>query len=401
MSQAVSPPPASPADATPGGMLLLTFGLIGVFAFIQVYAVQAILPLLVRDFQASVVQAGSTVGATVLAVALTAPFTGMLSDAIGRKLIIVGSVFFLAVTTALMFFVTDIQWMILLRFLQGLAVPGITVVTIAYIGEEFRTRAMARAMSVYVAGTVLGGFLGRFLLGHLSAVMEWRSAFLLMAVANLLGALLVWRFLPASRNFIANPDMRSGLQMLGRHLRNRSVLTACALGVCVLFTLVGGFTYINLYLADAPYHLDTGALGNIFAVYLLGVVITPVAGRLLPRFGFRRTILLALGMSLIGLWLTLLPGVPLIVLALAIMSSGIFITQSATISFIAHKVETGRSLASGLYYMAYYSGGFLGAWLCGLAYARGHWHGAVAALTAALLGALLIGYRLLPPKSAA
>ena len=57
-------------------MLLLTFGLIGVFAFIQVYAVQAILPLLVRDFQASVVQAGSTVGATVLAVALTAPFTG-------------------------------------------------------------------------------------------------------------------------------------------------------------------------------------------------------------------------------------------------------------------------------------------------------------------------------------
>ena len=83
------------------------------------------------------------------------------------------------------------------------------------------------------------------------------------------------------------------------------------------------------------------------------------------------------------------------------MSSGIFITQSATISFIAHKVETGRSLASGLYYMAYYSGGFLGAWLCGLAYARGHWHGAVAALTAALLGALLIGYRLLPPKSAA
>ena len=46
------------------------------------------------------VQAGSTVGATVLAVALTAPFTGMLSDAIGRKPIIVGSVFFLAVPTA-------------------------------------------------------------------------------------------------------------------------------------------------------------------------------------------------------------------------------------------------------------------------------------------------------------
>lgn len=381
-------------------MLLLTFGLIGVFAFVQVYSVQAILPLLVRDFQASAVQVGTTVGATVLAVALTAPFTGMLSDALGRKPIIVGSVFFLALPTALMYFVTDIQWMVVLRFLQGLAVPGITVVTIAYIGEEFRARAMARAMSVYVAGTVLGGFLGRFLLGHLSAVMHWQQAFVLMALMNLLGAVLVWRILPASRHFVANPQVRSGLQMLGRHLRNRSVLTACALGVCVLFALVGCFTYINLYLADAPYHLDTAALGNIFAVYLLGVGVTPIAGRLLPRLGFRRTILLALGTSLLGLWLTLLPGVPLIVLALAIMSSGIFITQSATISFIAHKVETGRSLASGLYYMAYYSGGFLGAWLCGLAYAQGHWRGAVAAVSVALLGALLAGYRLLPPKAA-
>ena len=398
MSEPAAPQPASPADASPGLMLLLTFGLIGLFAFVQVYSVQAILPLLLHDFQASVVQVGTTVGATVLAVALTAPFTGMLSDAVGRKPLIVGSVFFLAVPTALMVFVNDIHTMVVLRFLQGLAVPGITVVTIAYIGEEFRARAMARAMSMYVAGTVLGGFLGRFLLGHLSEVMPWRNAFLLMAVMNLLGALLVGRFLPDSRHFVANPQMRSGLHTLGQHLRNRSVLTACALGVCVLFALVGCFTYINLYLADAPYHLATGALGNIFAVYLLGVVVTPMAGRLLPRLGFRRTILLALGTSLAGLWLTLLPGVPMIVLALAIMSSGIFITQSSTISFIAHKVDTGRSLASGLYYMAYYSGGFLGAWVCGLAYSHGHWRGAVLALTAALLGAWLIGYKLLPPK---
>ena len=48
--------------------------------------------------------------------------------------------------------------------------------------------------------------------------------------------------------------------------------------------------------------------------------------------------------------------------------------------------------------MAYYSGGFLGAWVCGLAYSHGHWRSAVLALTAALLGAWLVGYKLLPPK---
>ncbi|KWE54368.1 hypothetical protein WL76_12480 [Burkholderia ubonensis] len=49
------------------------------------------------------------------------------------------------------------------------------------------------------------------------------------------------------------------------------------------------------------------------------------------------------------------------------MSSGVFVTQSATISFIAQNVQSGRLLASGLYYMAYYGGGFLGGldmWHC-------------------------------------
>ena len=55
------------------------------------------------------------------------------------------------------------------------------------------------------------------------------------------------------------------------------------------------------------------------------------------------------------------------------MSAGVFITQSATISYIAVNVKKGRSLASGLYYMGYYTGGTLGAWLCGIAYERGQW----------------------------
>ena len=388
-----------PEDRSPGPLLLLTVALIGVFAFLQVYSVQAILPLLLRDFGATVVQGGHIVGATVLAVALVSPFMGLLSDAIGRKRLIVGSVFFLGLATAAICGASSIGQMVVLRFLQGLAVPGISVVLIAYLGEEWRGRGMARAMSFYVAGTVLGGFLGRFLLGHLSEWMPWRHAFLVLAVPNILGAMLVARVLPASRHFVPNPDASAGLHMLLQHLRNRSVLAACALGMCVLFSLVGCFTFINLHLADAPYRLSTAQLGNVFAVYLLGVLITPLTGRLLPRLGFRRTMLLALGLSLCGLLLTLQPVVSGIIAGLAVMSSGVFITQSATISFVASRVEKSRSLASGLYYMAYYCGGFIGAWVCGLAYVRGQWSATVAALLCAQVLGLLIVWQWMPRKT--
>ncbi len=359
--------------AAPSWVLKLTIGLIGVFAFLQVYSIQAILPVLMMDFTATEVQAGMIVGATILAIAIMSPFLGMLSDAVGRKSFIVGALLFLAIPTALIAQSPNIGWMGMWRFMQGLSVPGITVVTIAYIGEEFEGRALTELMSFYVSGSVLGGFMGRFLLGHLHELIGWRAGYYVMAGMTLIGALWVGKMLPASRHFVANPKFRSAMQTLGEHLVNRYVVTSCLLGACVLFSLVGCFTFVNLHLADTPYELSTGALANIFAVYLIGVVITPLSTTLLRRFGSARTVRVAVIISMFGVLLTLVTPLWGIVLGLAIMSSGVFITQAATISYIAVNVKKGRSLASGLYYMGYYAGGTMGAWLCGIAYARGQW----------------------------
>ena len=359
--------------AAPSWVLKLTIGLIGMFAFLQVYSIQAILPVLMMDFTATEVQAGMIVGATILAIAIMSPFLGMLSDAVGRKSFIVGALLFLAIPTALIAQSPNIGWMGMWRFMQGLSVPGITVVTIAYIGEEFEGRALTELMSFYVSGSVLGGFMGRFLLGHLHELIGWRAGYYVMAGMTLIRALCVGKMLPASRHFVANPKFRSAMQTLGEHLVNRYVVISCLLGACVLFSLVGCFTFINLHLADTPYELSTGALANIFAVYLIGVVITPLSTTLLRRFGSARTVRVAVIISMFGVLLTLVTPLWGIVLGLAIMSSGVFITQAATISYIAVNVKKGRSLASGLYYMGYYAGGTMGAWLCGIAYARGQW----------------------------
>lgn len=103
----------------PSPLLLLAIGLVGVFAFLQVYSVQAVLPLLIRELGATEVEAGLAVGATVMGVALISPFMGMLSDAFGRKRFIVGSLLFLALPTLMLAQVDDIGQMMAWRFLQG------------------------------------------------------------------------------------------------------------------------------------------------------------------------------------------------------------------------------------------------------------------------------------------
>jgi predicted MFS family arabinose efflux permease len=385
-TQTPNPPPIS----EPNLWVKLTIGIIGLFAFLQVYSIQAILPVIMQEFQATETQVGMTVGATVMAIALMSPFMGMLSDAIGRRVLIIAAIVLLGIPTALIGFADSLSMITLWRFIQGLAVPGITVVIIAYVGEEFGGKSVARLMSYYVSGTVLGGFLGRFILGHLQELIGWRQGFILMGAATLIGAAWVWWQLPRSRHFVANPNIASSLQMLKNHSQNRYVVTACLLGICVLFSLVGCFTFINLHLSAAPYHLSSAGLANIFTVYLLGVVITPIASQLISKFGAARMVRVAVVISMLGVLLTLAQPLWLIIIGLAVMSSGVFITQSATITYIAVNVKEGRSLASGLYYMCYYLGGTLGAWACGLAFTEGRWALTVWTLLAVQVVALLI-----------
>ena len=354
---------------------------IGFLAFLNVYSIQAVLPMVMDDFHATAVQAGFTVGATVLGIGLVSPFMGMLSDALGRKVILCTSLFALTLPTALIPLSNGLGMLMVLRFLQGLAVPGIVVVLIAYISEEFRSGGVVRMTSTYVGGTVMGGLCGRFIAGHAGDLLGWRGAFVTLAFMNFAGALLVVWLLPPSRNFVANRNITGAMATLWNHLRNKHLMAACAVGFCVLFSLVGTFTYVNLYLAGEPFQLSAAGLANVFAVYLVGVLVTPMASRHIDRLGFMKSLLCALAVSACGLLLTLLPNLVSVVVGLTVCSTGVFLCQSATISAIAKSVNEGRSLATGIYYMSYYAGGAVGSWVAGLAFVRWGWTGSVLTIT--------------------
>lgn len=350
----------------------ITIAMIGFFAFLQVYSVQAILPVLITDLNANEIEAGMAVGATVLAIAIISPFIGMLSDALGRKPFIVGSLFLLAVPTALMGISSSMSEITVWRFLQGISVPGITVVLIAYISEEYADH-LTTMMSYYVSGTVFGGFSGRFFAGYLEHFIGWRYGYGVMAVCTLIGALWVLKALPKSQRFVISENFKHSLETLVSHTKNPHVISSGLLGACVLFTLVGCFTFVNLHLSEAPYHLSPADLANIFTIYLIGMIITPLSAKVTARFGMIVTIIAAVVSSMVGIAITLATPLWVVIVGMTLMSSGVFVTQSATISYLTSHVSHGRSLASGLYYLCYYSGGFVGAWICALVYAKGQW----------------------------
>jgi MFS family permease len=352
-------------------------------------------------FQASEFEVSLTVGAVTFAVALTAPFVGLIAETFGRKKVIVPALFAMTVTTLLTATAQNLHAIIFWRFMQGLFVPGVIAVIIAYINEEFSSRA-GTVMAAYVAGTVFGGFIGRFLTGLLAAHGNWRLAFVILGVLNLLGALAVRQWLPLAVTFVAAKHIFKSFADTWGHLQNPRLLAVCGMGFTVLFSLVGTFTYVSFYLANPPFNLSSAALGGVFFVYLLGCVVTPLAGRFLDRHGFRHTLLLSVGMSLTGLLLTLVHSLPAIITGLAVFSSGMFISQSAATVLTGRVARHARSAAAGLYVTFYYIGGSAGTVVTSWFWTKAGWPGCIglfAAVSLATLGFGLLGGKIKVSKA--
>lgn len=366
--------------------------LIGFFAFLNIYPIQAVLPLVMRDFQASPISAGMTVGIAVLGMAVMSPFVGMLSDALGRKLILCGSMLLVALPTALIAATESMSALLVLRFFQGIAVPGVMVATIAYLSEEFQVKDVPRMTALYIGGGVMGGFFGRFFTGHAADLFGWRGAFVALAVLNFVGAIVVLWLLPPSRAFVASRDVKGALRTLGRHLRNRALLATCAVGFCIMFAMVGMFTYVSLYLATPPFNLSARGIANVFLVYLVGTVVTPFAGRYIAEFGLPNSLLTTFAISASGVMLTLVPALLPVIAGLIIFSCGVFICQSITMTSIGACVSEGRSLAMGIFNLIYYAGGAVSTLLVGLPYQRYGWTAAIFAIVVIQISACAIAY---------
>jgi len=362
----------------------------GACTFLNVYCTQPLLPYFQRVFQASEVRVSYTVGAVTLAVALMAPFTGLVAESVGRKKVIVPALFAMAVPTLLAATAHSLNALIGWRFLQGVCVPGVIAVIIAYINEEFAGRT-GTVMSAYVAGTVFGGFLGRLLTGLIAARGDWHTAFLVLGGLDVLGALAVRQWLPPARHFVPGQRVLKSLGDTWGHLRNPRLLLVCGMGFTVLCGLTGVFTYINFYLAGPPFGLGTAGLGAVFFVYLFGCVVTPLAGRFLDRQGFRRTALLAAGLNLAGLALTLVHALPAVIAGLALFSSGVFVSQSSATVLTGRVAGRARSSAAGLYVTCYYLGGSAGTLLPAWCWRHGGWPACAGLFTALSLVTLALG----------
>jgi len=371
----------------------LFFGGFSIFALL--YCVQPLLPLLAHQFALSPAQSSLALSVSTGALAVSLLVSSAISDRIGRKNMMVATMFVAALMTLVCAVAQNYPQLLLARALLGLAMGGMPAVAMAYLSEEIAPESLGLSMGLYISGSAFGGMLGRVLTSVVSDFLNWRVALAAMGVAGLLAAAEFWRSLPASRNFQPTTGGFAGLQRgLRQHFGDAGLPWLFALAFLLMGCFVSAYNFIGFRLLGAPFALRQSLVGGISFLYLLGIFSSVWAGKLADRLGRRHVLWAVMTVMLAGLLLTLANNLVFIVGGMALFTFGFFASHSIASSWVGRRASAPQALASALYLFFYYLGSSLVGCLCGVLWQHGGWSGVVALLGSLLGGAVLIALRL-------
>jgi YNFM family putative membrane transporter len=369
-----------------------TFGLL--------YCVQPLMPEFSHDYGVSEAVSALSLSLTTGVLAFAMLFAGALSDAWGRKPVMVASLLSSALLVLLSAVMPSWSTLLVVRTLLGLTLSGLPAVAMTYLSEEIHPESIGLGMGLYISGSAVGGMGGRLITGVLTDFFDWRVG---VAVVGVIGLLAAWTFahaLPASRHFAAQPlRWRVLSARFAGIFHDRGLPWLFAEGFLLLGAFVTVYNYLGYRLLAPPYNLSQAVVGLIFGIYLVGTFSSPWMGHLAGRLGRRKVLWTTLALMLAGTALTMLQPLALVMLGIVAITFGFFGGHSIVSSWVGRRAGAAKAQAASVYLFSYYMGSSIAGASGGLFYASHGWTGVALFVGALVLAGLLIALRLirLPP----
>lgn len=259
---------------------------------LQAFGIDAMLPAL-GEIAGDMDVAGNNrqlvISSYFLGAGLGALFPGAFADRFGRRPVLALGLISYVVLSLACAFVTQFEWLIGLRLMQGIACAGLSVVPAAIVRDRVGGDRMARLMSlimmIFLIVPVIAPAIGQILM----LLAGWRAIFVAMAIMGTVVGIWAWMRLPES---LAPENVQeiaplTILRNMAEALNNRQAI-GYVLGSALMFGSLFGFLNSSQQLIGEAF-----GMGDYFAVIFGGAVLGMVAAnlinsRIVERFGARR-----------------------------------------------------------------------------------------------------------------
>jgi DHA1 family bicyclomycin/chloramphenicol resistance-like MFS transporter len=339
--------------------------LIATLAMLGPFSIDAYLPAFAAirtAFGVSSIAVQQTLSIYLLAYAAMMLWHGALSDALGRRPVVLANLVVFAVATLGCMIAGNIESLWLSRALQGLSAGAPMVIGRAIIRDRFHgpeaQRLMSRVTLIFCIAPAIAPVRGLLL-----NTLGWRSIFGLLLVLTFVTLVWSWRALPET----LPPAARQPLHPRSLWRNYRAVMSRADFLLLALIPALN-FSAFFLYIASAPVYLvdllgvSTYGFAWLFIPMISGILVGAlISGRVAGRLSQRKTVRLGYAFAFGGVAFNLAivafvpPGVPWHVLPIFVFSIGSAIIMPTVTLMLLDLFPTMRGLASSLQGFVHFS----------------------------------------------
>ncbi len=276
--------------------LSLLFFLVMFVIGTDTFLVSPLLPTLTRYYGITTSLSGFIVSAYAIGYMLSALLIGPISDRHDRKKILVGGLVVFTVATASCGLANTFAWMLITRFVAGVAAATAGPQIWAAIPVLFPRQQVVKVMGYATAGLAVAQIVG-VPLGSYLAVWSWRFPFFFVGAIALILTLLVMRLMPSLNDAKAALASESIYRQL---IGNHPVMKLLAAYLLFQTANFCGFAFIGTWFAKS-FNLSVGAIGSFILLIGVGQFVGSLLGsRLVTWLGQPHAFLLEFILFIIG-----------------------------------------------------------------------------------------------------
>lgn len=362
-----------------------------ILALSALYVPQPLLPVLTAEYGVSRETAALLTTIAFVPLSLAPLVYGALLESMSARRMLRVAVLLLAISEGVIFFVEPFAGLMAVRLFQGLLIPAMLTSLMTYVSQVTEQSNLARAMSWYIAATILGGFAGRALSGLIASLLHWRYSFLFLGFGLLAAWFWLGRIVDAGAVAVARPQWRS----VGRILADPVIKTICAMVFCFFLAFAAMMNFLPFRLTELSASADEFRIGLAYSGYLMGIAVSLNAVRIHRRCGgAERAMIGGLALFVLALLIMIVPSVTALVGGMFLLCGASFLTHATATGVLNRYLSHSKGVINGLYVAFYYGGGAIGSYLPGYAYRGFGWGGFVLVLTGVVLLALVCALRL-------
>ena len=372
--------------------LVLAVCLCSIVTFSNIYWLQPLLPNVQRDFNVSLLAANLVMSAPLLGMGLGLLVFASISDAIGRRSILLGGMIAGLFISLLLPMIENYTLFLSLRFVQGALLSACPAVAIPFLGEELRKSWLPAAVGFYIASNTVGGISSRLISGITVDVFgSWQATGVLISVVSTLLFIVVFMIVPKQRHFKTEKlRLKSSLSTFAQHLQRPQLLIIYMLIGIGFGCFVNLFSYLMTVLEQAPYNLPASVRSLIFLTFLGGTTSASLAGKFSKKHGQLAGITTGIFIMLAANLLLSHGYLPVMIFGMIMMAFGFFFCHAQASTLVGRSVKKGKGSAQALYSLFYYTGASLGVFFIAPFYDHWGWQGVIASTSLALVACLAL-----------